>query len=515
MSDPYKRDQLAAREIAAKAMGGEDKLARQEAKGRMHVRDRIDTLLDDDSFQEIGLLTHSDIPAAAKRSPADGKVCGWGKVEDRTVLVCGDDVTVFAGAGGRNGYAKAKRLMEQAAVKGYPIVNLGDAGGARVPDIMGSVGMMSMTIRAEAGRNRRVPMVSAIMGECYGGPTWLASISDIIVQVKGTVMSVGAPTILEVATGENPDPQDLGGWKLHAETTGMVDLFAEDEAHCLELIRKVLDYFPSSAEALPPRRPTGEKKDAKVPAIMDLVPAERTTAYDMRAVLALLADPGTLIELKQFYDPSLIIALARLDGYVVGFLANNPRYSAGAMGPGACEKATAFIALCDSFHMPLIFLHDTPGFLVGRAAEERKFALKIMNFIEALGKCSVPRISLIMRKSYGMAHCNMSGGNMDSDMLLAWPTAEISFMAPEVALNVVHGRKTHRADNPEAFRREAMDALTRGSEPWDAAGQGLIDKIIRPEDTRAELISALERARGSSGKAGKSKRLLSNWPARF
>jgi len=241
--------------------------------------------------------------------------------------------------------------------------------------------------------------------------------------------------------------------------------------------------------------------------VFDLVPADPRATYDMHRLLEAVCDPGSVLELKPLFDGSLVTALARIAGQNVGVLASNPKVTAGAMGPGACEKATSFICLCDSFHIPLVFLHDTPGFFVGRRAEEGAMPLKIMNWIEALHHCTVPRISVIVRKSYGMAHCNMSGGNMGNDVLLAWPGADVSFMAPAVAVNVVYGRKLQEMPDPAAARAAFMEEISRANAPWDAAGRGFVDRVIDPRDTRAEIARALARA----GPA-RSRRLLANWP---
>lgn len=514
--DPYGIEKLATLEAKAKAMGGEKKIAKQHEKGLLTVRERIDRLLDPGTFDELGLLTHSDVPEAREKTPADGKVLGYGEIDKRRVFVSGDDVTVLAGAGGRKGVEKLIRNAHLAALRGYPCIHLGDGGGARLPDIMGSVGMMSMTYPIKGPcRDRQVPLITTIMGECYGGPTWEASVSDIIIQVKGSVMAVVAPSILEVATGECPDKEELGGWQLHAEVTGQVDLFAENDGDCLDQVRRVLSYLPNNSDEMPPVMACTEPDNKKLPGIFDLVPSNPRKTYDMHKVIEMIADKDSMLELKPFYDGSLITCLARLDGHVVGFLANNPACIAGAMGPGACEKATSFICLCDSFHIPMIFLHDTPGFLVGKAAEERKMPLKIMTFIEALHKSTVPRISLIIRKSYGMAHCNMSGGNMENELLLAWPTADISFMDPHVAVNVAFGRKMKGMDNAEDMKKLMLAELTKGSGPWDAAGQNLIDKVIDPVDTRIELVKILRRTRGPSGNRSMSKRNLAGWPRMF
>lgn len=478
-------------------------------------RERIAKLLDTKSFDEQGLLAHSDLPEAAKKSPADGKICGWGSIEKRPVFVSADDVTVMAGAGGRVAVSKQFKYSQYAYDKGIPCIHLGDAGGARVPDIMGATGMMSMVypIKNATPRDRRVPQIVVIMGECFGGAAWTASVSDIVIQVKGTAMCVGGPSILEIATGEKATTEELGGWELHAKTTGQVDLFADNDEQALTLARRALGYFPNSFHELPPvHSGSGPQPDAP---ITDLVPSDPRATYDMRKVLAHVADADSVLELRPYFDPSLITALARFDGHAVGILANNPKYLAGAMGPGACEKAGAFIALCDSFHIPLLFLHDTPGFFVSKAAEQRAMPLRIMNFIEALHQSTVPRISVIIRKSYGMAHCNMSGGNMEADTVLAWPIADISFMAPAVAVNVVYGRKLKTHDNPEAAREAYIKELSRANTPWEAAGLNMIDKIIEPQNTRAEIISAISRARGPQGLNNRSQRRLANWPRLF
>jgi acetyl-CoA carboxylase carboxyltransferase component len=513
-ADPYRLRELAARQSRARAMGGDDKLARQHAKGRLSARERIDALLDADSFEELGLLAHSDLPEAADKTPADGKVCGYGRIDARSVFVGADDVTVMAGAGGRIGVGKLLRHMSRAIDKGVPCIQLGDAGGARVPDIMGAAGMMSMVypIEPHAPRDRRVPLITAILGECFGGSTWTASLSDIVVQVKGTAMCVGGPSILEIATGERATTEDLGGWQLHAKVTGQVDLFADDDVQALALVRRALDYLPDHAGLLPSLRRSGDVALRRIDDVFDRVPEDPRRVYDMHALLDAVCDPGSVLELKPYYDASLITALARIDGRVVGVLANNPKVTAGAMGPGACEKATGFICLCDSFHIPLVFLHDTPGFFVGKRAEEGQMPLKIMTMIEALHQSSVPRISVIVRKSYGMAHCNMSGGNMGSDCVLGWPIADVSFMAPAVAVNVVHGRKLAAMDDAGAARAALMDEIARANAPWEAAGRDYIDRVIDPRDTRIELVRALARACGPDGQAGRSRRRLANWP---
>ena len=514
--DAYELERLNRARLHAHSMGGSERVERRRRAGQLNARERIDMLLDPGSFHEQGLLAVSERAEDRQKTPADGKITGYGSIDDRAVFVAADDATIKAGAYGRVGSDKGHHAIEYAIKKGFPCINLGEAGGGRIPDIMGAVGMMNIVLPIDQPpRDRFVPYVAAIMGDCHGGPTFYAAIADIVIQVKGSVMAVTGAPVLAAATGEEVEPQALGGWELHAKTTGQVDLFAEDETECLQLIRRVLAYLPSNANHLPPEMNVGDPAERRLEEIYQLLPASPRKGYDMRRVLKLIADRDSILELKPFYDRALVTALGRLDGKVVGFLANNPMFNAGAMGWGACEKATAFIALCDSFHIPLVFLHDTPGFFVSKAAEEHKMPLRIMQFIDALHHATVPKVAVIVRKSYGMAHCNMLGGNMGADCLLAWPTADVSFMAPDVAVNVVYGRDLDKADDRDLERERLMAEMKEINGPWQAAELNIIDDIIDPADTRRELCLALARARGADGAMGRSERKLASWPTNF
>lgn len=508
--DRHRLAELARRKAHALQMGGPAKIARQHELGRLTARERVDRLLDPNSFYEIGQLAHSTRADVRDKTPADGRVSGYGTVAGQPVGISADDVTVMAGAGGQVGYRKEHGMIRMAQEKGFPAIVLGEGGGARIPDIMGAVGMMSFAYPIQhPPRDRAMPLITAIMGECYGGPMWEASVSDIVVQVKGAIMAVAGPPILEIATGERVTKEALGGWEHHARTTGLVDLFADNDAHAIRLIQRVLTYLPANATELPPVAPPQPPSTLKQNSILTIIPADDRYAYDMHQLLECIVDVGSLLELKPFYDGSLITTLARLDGQVVGILANNPAVNAGAMGPGACEKAVSFIALCDSFHIPLVFLHDTPGFYVSQFAENNKMPVRIMDFMNALHHCTVPRITLFVRKSYGMASNNMMGGNMGADFTLAWPTADISFSSPEVAFNVVMGRKTKDDPNRDAIKAAFLANLAEISAPWEPAGLGLIDRIIDPRQSRTELIQALRIAKGRTG--GRSKRLMASW----
>jgi acetyl-CoA carboxylase carboxyltransferase component len=508
--------ELKLRKAKAMEMGGAEKVARKHSEGHGTARDRIENLLDPGSFFEIGSLNHSDIPGMEDKTPADGKVCGFGTIDGRTVGITSDDATVLAGSGGRVGVEKEFRLSRWAAQKGYPVINLGEGGGARIPDIMGSEGLSSMTMRKDAAsRCRKAPFVAAIMGECFGAPSWLAALADFVVQVKGSCMAVSGPRVLELATSEKVENEDLGGWKLHAEITGQVDRVAEDENECFSIIREFLSYMPSNAQELPPEVPSQDSdQDSRQEKLLTIVPDESRRGYDMNRVINTIVDDEKIFPIKPDFDRSVITCLARLDGHTVGIIANQPMYNAGAMGPDGCDKCCSFICLCDSYNIPLIFLHDTPGFLVGRAAELKRMPGKIINFIEAVALATVPKVSLVIRKSYGMAYSNMCGTGMGADFVITWPNAEMSFMAPEVAANVVYRRKIDESNDVKAARDNAENQIRAAGAPWKAAGLHLLDDVIDPIDTRKVLIKTLKLAQGFNGNH-RSQRLLSNWPTTF
>jgi len=515
-SDPHGLKELEQRRAHGLTMGGKDKLSQQHAKGRLNARERIDALLDPGSFLEFGQLNHSDLASTQGKTPADGKIAGFGTIDGRTVYVASDDITVLAGSGGRVGVSKVYKTTHYAIEKGYPLVMLGEGGGTRMPDNLGAANhMRTPTMLRGETRDRKVPFINCIMGESYGSPTWKTALADISIQVKGTCMAVSGPRVIEQATGEKLTPEELGGWQIHARQTGLVDLVAENDQHCIELARKVLSYLPSNYTQLPPVVDTGDAPDRRLDDILDVLPASARRVYDMHKMLDRIFDQGSVLELKPLFDPSLIIGFARLAGRTVGIFASNPMHSAGAQGPGACEKAAAFVCLCDSFNIPMIMLQDTPGFFIGKAAELRKMPLKIMTLSTALQKRSVPLISLVMRRSYGLAHRTMGGAGAHADVLLAWPGADISFMSAENAVGVVYARELARADDPDALRAKYLEEVQQMNAPWEAAGLGLIDDVIDPRDTRKALVQYLALACGPDGAGQRSQRALAGWPQMF
>ncbi|WP_157061856.1 acyl-CoA carboxylase subunit beta [Alicyclobacillus ferrooxydans] len=484
------------------------------ATERWTARERIDYLVDKGSFLELGALNHSDVPGMAERSPADGLVAGLAEIDGRPVVVMAPDRHVLAGTEGTVYIRKGAALHKFAVDRGLPIFHIGEGGGLRMPDGMGSDGISERMMPYGLLRHgREVPLISSIIGDSFGGPTWYAIQSDFVVQVKGTCMAVAGPRMLEIATGEKVTPEELGGWEIHAKQTGQTHRVAEDEAGALDAMRKLFSYLPLHSGETPPVMDSDDPIDRNLDTLLDLVPTRRTRAYDMRKVIRVIFDEGSFFELKPDFGGALLTGLARLGGRVVGVVASQPMIRGGSYGPDEADKAISFIAFCDSYHIPLVFLHDVPGFRVGRSAEADRMASKIMVWNQAVAWSSVPKVSVVIRKSIGAAYSNMCGPNMGADFIVAWPTAEISFTGAEVGVNVVYGRQLAKSDNPVGERQKLLTEWEFDSSPYQAAAKHLLDDVIDPRETRKFLHRTMELACRKNG--GKSQRLLANWPTGY
>jgi len=499
------------RHKAQLAMGGEAKLAAFKAAGKLNARERIEYLLDPGTFQEIGLFTHSDQPGMAERTPGDGKLSGFGKVDGRPIALMSNDLTVLGASSANTNAKKIAYIKRISCSRGIPVIFLSEAGGARMPDYMGARGMVAMAQDpTQYQRLREAPWVSCLLGPCYGSPVWYAMMSDFVAMKKGAYMAVSSPKVTVLATGEDTPEEELGGWRLHAEVTGLIDAVAETDQACIDLAKKFLSYLPTCASQLAPRAlvPSGSGKG--MANILDYLPESPKRAYDMRRIIKCIVDAGELFELKEFFGRAAVTGLARLDGRTVGIVANNTIHLAGALDVDACDKITSFLVLCDSFNIPIIMLVDTPGFMIGKEGERRKVTGKIINFMNALTLVTVPKITIIIRKTYGQAYLNMGGGR-NSDTVVAWPTAEISFMAPETGINVVYNLR--REDDPERFA-ELLKVMGKETRPYEAAGIFNVQDVIEPAETRDWLISMLE-YHDNYQTAGIGRRLLHNWPTSY
>lgn len=492
MSDDVIQEFRIRRERITQEMGGPGKVADAREAGRPTIRDRIDMVLDPGSFEELGTFSHSERQEDAESTPGDGKIGGHGTIDGRPVTVVGDDFTVKRGTSSIVGSRKLARLYQQATTAGNPYIYFGETGGARIPDTMGSVGFTRLAAFPEFGvRPRRIPVVTAIVGESFGGSSFISALSDFVVQVRGTCLAVTSPRVVEVATGEAITMEELGGVDVHARVTGQIDRWAETEDEAAALIQRFLAYLPSSADH-PPVRSEHRLAVGPLSNLADLVPARRRRAYDMRAVLGHVFDDD-VFELRPLVGRGLITGLSRLDGHPVGVIASQPMFQAGSLDPQACVKATKLLRLCDTFALPVVFLQDTPGFLVGRQVEHGRLLHAAMQLHQALLSSVTPKLTVVLRKAYGLAHQVLNGALMGSDLLVAWPGAEISFMDPDVGANVVHARTLAAAppDQREELRGRLVDAMSHNTAPYGAAGVMTIDEIIEPAATRMVLASRL------------------------
>ncbi|SLN47324.1 acyl-CoA carboxylase subunit beta [Oceanibacterium hippocampi] len=494
----------------ALGMGGEKKLAARREAGRLNARERIDVIFDEGTFVETGMFVTSHRPEARDRSPADGKVTGFGKIDGRMAGIVSCDLTVLGASSSLNNVKKMGHMRRTAIRNGMPLIFLNETSGARIPDTMGAQGTGALgQDPTQFLRDREIPYVSACLGPSFGTGTWFTMLSDFVVMRKGACLAVSSPRVTSLAIKESVDPEELGGWRLHTEKTGIVDYAVDTDEEALELVRKFLSYLPSHCDELPPEAEPREA-GADPEKILEIVPPERQKVYDVRKLIAAIADKDSVFELKPKFGKVATTAFARMNGKVVGFVATNPMFKAGALDPDGCDKIISFLVMCDSFHIPVLILTDTPGFLIGIEGERRKAPGKIMNFMTALQMCTVPKISIVTRKSYGQAYLNM-GGSRNSDEMGAWPTADVGFMDPNIGVNVVYG-VTAESD-PQKFE-ELKAEITRDSSAYDLAAIYSAQTVLDPRETRDWLLDMLEvHSRGRS--RGFSKRRLASWPTTF
>jgi acetyl-CoA carboxylase carboxyltransferase component len=505
-------EMLARRDTIRDEMGGLERLARLRDEGKLNAREHIELILDPGTFEEVGTFAVSARREDRDSTPGDGKVGGTGLVDGRPVSVFVDDVTVKRGSSSTISGEKIHRIWQGAVDDGRPIICVGATGGARIPDMLGSDGFVSISPAIyQMSRMRRVPLTTVIIGDCYGKASFMSAISDFTVQLRGTCMAVSSPRVIELATSEIVSEEDLGGADVHAGLTGQNDAVADDPADAYAIVRRFLSYLPSNAWTVPPR-----VEDWEPPTPVDLellVPENRRRGYDVRRVIEGVFDRDSFFELRPQFARCLVSGLARIEGTAVGVLASQPMYQAGSISTDACDKAVRLLALCDSYGLPVVFMHDTPGFVVGLGAEHDRLLFKAMLFQQATALASVPKLSVIMRKSFGLACHVMAGPGCGADLEVAWPGAEISFMDPNVAANVVFAQRLAGLTGAELRERagELAADVARNTDPYGAAGLMKVDEIIEPNDTRRVLAGALRRA-STRPPVPHAQRALAHWP---
>lgn len=495
----------------ALAMGGEEKLAKRKAQGLLNARERIDHLLDPGSFIESGRYARSHRPEVKHKTPADGKVAGFGQIEGREVALVSNDFTVMGASSSVINMKKIKHVKQVASRRGMPLVLLGESSGARMPDRMGAAGRAIIAQDpTEYQRLRESPWCSALLGQCYGSSTWYSAMSDFVVMRKGAIMAIASPNVTSIAINKPIDPEELGGWKLLTGVSGLADLAVDTDEQALDAIKRFLSYFPSHSMEPPPERPVPAGSDEPCRHMLEIVPESRNKVYDVRKVIRAIADIESTFELKERFGKSIATVLARIDGKSVGFIANNPMFKGGALDADACQKVTSFMVLCDSFNIPLVFLVDVPGFLIGLEGELRGMPGKVINWMNAMTLVTVPKITIILRKSYGQAFINMAGGR-NADEVAVWPTADLGFMDPAVSVNVLYGVRYQ--DDPERFEQLKAE-VERDTSAWGLAELYEAQSVVDPRDTREYLVRTLEVHRLRM-KSGVGEHLLRNWPTSY
>lgn len=499
------------RRSKALGMGGPEKLAKLAARGVLNARERIDYLFDKDTFIESGLFATSDRPEAREETPADGKICGYGRINGREAAVVSHDITTKGASSSPINVRKMGHMRRTAIANGMPLILLNESSGARIPDTMGAIGTGTLgQDPAQFVRFREIPYVAAVLGPSFGTACWFSMLSDFVVMRKGALLAISSPKVTSIAINQKIDPEELAGWRMQSEVTGKVDVVVDSDEEALDLVKRFLSYMPSHHNETPPVADVPAGSDDGAREILDILPEDRSKVYDVRRVIRAIADKDTYFPLKERFGRTAVTALARIDGQTVGFVASNPLYKAGALDVDSCDKVTSFLVLCDSFNIPIVILVDTPGFLIGVEGERRKAPGKVINFMSALQMCTVPRISVVLRKSYGQAYLNM-GGTRNSDEMLAWFTADVGFMDPNVGVNVVYG-VTRESDAERFFELKAE--IERESSAYDLASIYSAQAVIDPRQTRTHLKRLLSVHRRRPTK-GIGKHLLGGWPTTY
>jgi acetyl-CoA carboxylase carboxyltransferase component len=492
-------EDLHERREQARLGGGEERIARQHEQGKLTARERLALLIDDGTFTELGIHARPHFSQRAmegKEAPADGVITGYGKVDGRLVAVAAYDFTVMAGSMGMTGELKVARLRELALTKRIPMVWLLDSAGARIQEAAGSLFAGSGHLfREEVVMSGVVPQVAALMGPCAAGTAYIPGLADFVPMVKGRgSMALAGPHLTKAVTGEDVTQEELGGSRIHTRVSGVGDLEVESDEDCIEAVRSYLSFFPQNCEQPPPRREPADPAERMDEELLDVLPDSPRKPYDMYDVIGRVVDDGDWFDLKPRWARTIITCLARMGGRPVGIVANQPKHLGGILENDSADKAARFVNICDAYGIPLIFLMDVPGFMVGTKVEQAGIIRHGAKMLYAVSRATVPKITVVIRKAYGAGYYVMNGRAYEPDLIVAWPSAEISVMGPEGAVNIIFRKQIEAAEDPDATRAEMIERIRKTIDPYIAAGNALIDDIIDPRETRPTVIRALEMA---------------------
>lgn len=477
--------------------GGADRIAAQHARGKLTARERLALLLDDGSFQEMGALATHDETAfglAGQRYPGDGVVAGFGKINGRRVAVFAQDFTVLGGSFSRVQSHKISRIQDLALESGIPLIGLNDSGGARIQEGVASLAAYGEVFVRNVMASGVIPQLSVILGPCAGGAVYSPALTDFVIMARGaSSMFLTGPDVIEAVTGEQVTIEELGGPDVHEGRSGVAHLVADGEGEALELAKRLLGFLPQNNNEDPPQIVPYDPPDRADEALNSLVPDDEAEAYDVRDVLGVVFDRDSFLELQPAYAPNAVIGFARLDGFAVGIVANQPAVMAGVLDIDASDKIARFIRVCDVYNIPVVTFVDCPGFLPGVDQEYGGVIRHGAKVIYAYCEATVPKISIVTRKAMGGAYVAMSSRQMRTDVAFAWPGAQIAVMGADAAVRILFRRQIRDADDPAAaeadYTAQYRDAFYN---PYRAADVGQIDEVIEPRETRQRLVRALE-----------------------
>jgi len=487
---------LEALENKAEMGGGPKAVERHLKRGKLTARARLNLLFDPDSFVEINKLAQSqsvDFGMQEKRVPGDGVVTGYGNIDGRLVFAYAQDVTVLGGSVGTIHGQKICRIMDEAIKVKAPLVALNDSGGGRLHEgFFASKGVAGMFYRNIAASGL-IPQITGMMGSSAGVAVYSPALTDFIVMVKGqSHMVITGPAIIQSVTGEEISLEELGGAKVHSEITGQAHFVADSDAECIEIIKKVLSYLPANKDEQPPVVTCDDDPDRIDDTLEEIVPADFKKSYDMHAVILRIVDDKDFFEILPRFAPNIIIGFARLDGHSVGIVANQPRFKAGCLDVDASDKAARFIRFCDAFNIALINLVDVPGYFPGVAQKRAGIIRHGAKMLYAYSEATVPKITLALRKEYGGAVMGMCCVGMGVDLMLAWPIAQLVVLDTTAAVNLIFRKEIQAAENADEFRQQKIEEYDyKYSNPYHAASNMLVDSVIKPRETRPQLIKAL------------------------
>jgi len=494
----HRIEQLNQMRLRSAAGGGAKRVEKQHQSGKLTAHERLDLLLDPASFREIDAFVvqrerNFGMDAPEQQIPGDSVVTGWGTINGRLVYVYSQDFTVMGGSLSEVHAEKICKIMEMAMKNGAPIIGLNDSGGARIQEGVVSLGGYAEIFLRNTLASGVIPQLSVIMGPCAGGAVYSPALTDFIFMVKDTsYMFVTGPDVVRAVTHEDVTFEELGGAMTHNALSGVSHVAANSEEDALFLIRELLAYFPQNNMEEPPFEPTMDDPLRTEDALNTIVPDDPSRPYDIKEVIRLIVDESRFFEIHEHYAKNIVVGFARLGGYSVGIVANQPAVLAGVLDIQASEKAARFIRFCDAFNIPIITFEDVPGFMPGLDQEHGGIIRSGAKLVFAYCEATVPKITVVTRKAYGGAYCVMNSKHIRSDLNLAWPTAELAVMGPDGAVSIIFRRELAEAEDPVARKAELVqDYRDRFANPYVAAARGYVDDIIVPSETRPRLINAL------------------------